>query len=65
MIEGDITNRTIYRKIIKEARNNQCDFILATPPCQGMSTAGLKLKDDPRNRLIMNVVKAIKAIKKA
>jgi len=63
MIEGDITNRTIYRRIIKEARNNQCDFILATPPCQGMSTAGLKLKDDPRNRLIMNVVKAIKAIK--
>lgn len=63
MIEGDITNKTIYRRIIKEARDNQCDFILATPPCQGMSTAGLKLKDDPRNRLIMNVVKAIKAIK--
>ena len=63
MIEGDITDKKIYKRIIKEAKKNQCDFILATPPCQGMSTAGRMLKDDPRNRLIVHVVDAIKALK--
>lgn len=62
MIEGDITDKQIFNKIIKEAKNSCCDFILATPPCQGMSTAGKMYKDDPRNRLIINVVNAIKAI---
>lgn len=63
MIQGDITDKTIFNNIIAEAKVNGCDFILATPPCQGMSTAGLQLKDDPRNRLIIDVVNAIKEIK--
>lgn len=63
MIQGDITDKTIFNNIISEAKVNGCDFILATPPCQGMSTAGLQLKDDPRNRLIIDVVNAIKEIK--
>ena len=49
--------------MIKAAIDEKCDFLIATPPCQGMSTAGKKLKDDPRNRLIMVVVKAIKQLK--
>lgn len=63
MIEGDITDVKTYQTIIKEAKREKCDFIMATPPCQGMSTAGKMLKDDPRNRLIISVVEAIKAIK--
>ena len=60
MIQGDITDPRVYDLIIDSAKKEKCNFILATPPCQGMSTAGLQLKDDPRNRLILEVVKAIK-----
>lgn len=63
MFQGDITNQGIFKKIITAAKEEKCDFIIATPPCQGMSTAGLKKKDDLRNRLIIDVVKAIKLIK--
>ena len=62
MIQGDITDKSIFENIIAESKANGCNFILATPPCQGMSTAGLQLKDDPRNRLIIEVVNAIKEI---
>lgn len=62
MVQGDITDPVIYNKVINSAKKAKCDFIIATPPCQGMSTAGLKLKDDPRNRLILNVIDAIKDI---
>ena len=60
MICGDITNKNIYNKLLKEARNNDCRFLLATPPCQGMSVAGKMKKDDPRNSLIKYVIEFIK-----
>ena len=63
MIEGDITNQKTFESVIHEAKSQLCDFLIATPPCQGMSTAGKKLKDDPRNRLIIYVVNAIKRLK--
>lgn len=62
MFHGDITDKENYSNIIKAAQKAECDFIMATPPCQGMSSAGKMLKDDPRNRLIINVVDAIKDI---
>ena len=62
MIEGDITDENVYNSVIDIAKKEKCNFIIATPPCQGMSTAGLQRKDDPRNRLIIEVVKAIKDI---
>lgn len=60
---GDITDESVYQSIIASARRNKCDFILATPPCQGMSSAGRQLKDDPRNRLILWVIRAIKDLR--
>lgn len=63
MFQGDITDNDTFEKIMNAAKKEKCDFIIATPPCQGMSTAGKKLKDDPRNRLIIEVVKAIKILK--
>lgn len=63
MFQGDMTTKQNFENIIRVAQEQKCDFILATPPCQGMSTAGKKLKDDPRNRLIIYVVKAIKILK--
>lgn len=63
VFQGDVTDEKLFEQIIEAAVCTKCDFLLATPPCQGMSTAGLQLKDDPRNRLIVYVVKAIKRIR--
>jgi len=63
MICGDITNKEIYNKVLNEAKKNNCDFLLATPPCQGMSVAGKMQEDDPRNSLIKYVVKFIKDLR--
>lgn len=60
VIVGDISDSQVYNRIIKLAKDNECNFILATPPCQGMSTAGKQQKDDSRNRLIVPAVNAIK-----
>lgn len=60
MIAGDITDEGIYNEIIHKARLESVDFILATPPCQGMSCAGRKDPQDPRNSLIFYAIKAIK-----
>lgn len=63
MINGDITDKETFDSIIVEAQKEKCNFLIATPPCQGMSTAGKQLKNDPRNRLIINVVEAVKLLK--
>lgn len=62
MICGDITNRKIFQKIVDESISRGIDIILATPPCQGMSTVGQQLEDDVRNRLVCQVIEAVKAI---
>ena len=62
MICGDITDEEIYQKIIDEANLNNVEFILATPPCQGMSIAGQMDPEDPRNYLITYAVNAIRDI---
>ena len=56
MICGDITNPDVYNQVIQESRNNNVDFLLATPPCQGMSIAGQMDPEDPRNYLITYVI---------
>lgn len=63
MVQGDITDDSVYKKVISLSKKAGCNFLLATPPCQGMSTAGLMKEDDPRNRLILIVIKAIKELK--
>ena len=63
VFQGDLTDETTFTSVIMAAQEAGCNFIIATPPCQGMSSAGLQKKDDPRNRLIMQVVSAIKIIK--
>lgn len=63
MICGDITDNNIRQKIIEESKNKGVNFIIATPPCQGMSEAGLRLEFDPRNQLVFYAVEIIKQIK--
>ena len=60
MICGDITNSDVYENIIIESKKSGVDIILATPPCQGMSTVGQQIEDDERNYLTLPVIQAIK-----
>ena len=55
-VVGDITKKEIYSQILEEAKKKKCEFLIATPPCQGMSIAGKMQEDDPRNSLIKHVV---------
>ncbi len=63
MICGDITDDRVRDQIVKEALNRGVDFIIATPPCQGMSEAGLRLEFDPRNQLISYAIDVIQRVK--
>ncbi|MDD6333788.1 MAG: DNA cytosine methyltransferase [Clostridia bacterium] len=63
MITGDITDSKIENKVVEYAIRNKVELILATPPCQGMSTAGKMDKWDVRNTLICHAVEIIKKIK--
>ncbi|HHV6867988.1 TPA: DNA cytosine methyltransferase, partial [Haemophilus influenzae] len=40
MVTGDIRNQSIFNKVLNVALANQVDFLIASPPCQGMSVAG-------------------------
>ena len=64
MICGDITNKEIKKEIIDTANNIHTELLLATPPCQGLSTLGKnKVQDqyinDRRNFLVLEVLDII------
>lgn len=60
VICGNIANKDIYGKVLNIAKENKCEFLIATPPCQGMSVAGKMKENDPRNSLIKYVVEFAK-----
>jgi DNA (cytosine-5)-methyltransferase 1 len=62
MICGDITDETISKEIIGKAKAKNVDFIIATPPCQGMSKLGSMAPNDVRNQLIYYAVEIIKNV---
>ena len=63
MICGDITTEKTFESIISKSKSIGIDVLIATPPCQGMSTAGQQNEDDIRNTLICPVIDAIKELK--
>lgn len=63
MIVGDITDEKVFNDVMVKAKEKGVDFIIATPPCQGMSLAGKMDPKDVRNQLIYYAVKAIKELK--
>ncbi len=63
MIVGDITDKDILNTIIEKSIKKNVDFLIATPPCQGMSLAGKMDKFDKRNQLIYYAIEIIKKIK--
>lgn len=62
VINGDITNDKVRKLIIKKALEKEVDFILATPPCQGMSRHGKRDPLDSRNYLIYFAIDVIKNV---
>ena len=40
MICGDITNDNVFKNLINEVSKHKIDFLIATPPCQGVSLVG-------------------------
>lgn len=63
VICGDIKDTNIYNKVIDVSKKANVSFIIATPPCQGMSLAGLKNPQDPRNSLVKYAIDAIIELK--
>jgi len=59
MICGDITDKKVFATIIEKSRQEGVEFLLATPPCQGMSIAGHNSPYDERNSLIKYAVDAV------
>lgn len=62
MICGDITDDEVRTQIVESAIELGVNFIIATPPCQGMSVAGNRDPDDPRNQLIYYAIDVIKRV---
>lgn len=65
MICGDITNEDVFRMVVNSAKG--IDFLIASPPCQGMSIAGKNrcnetMLTDDRNYLINYVIEAIEEL---
>ena len=63
MICGDITDPKTYNEIITAAKEANVDFVLATPPCQGMSIAGHNSPYDERNSLVKYAIDAVVDLK--
>ena len=62
MIFGDITDDSVRDHIVDKAVEMGVNFIIATPPCQGMSVAGNRDPEDPRNQLISYAIDVIKRV---
>lgn len=61
MLTADITDKTTQQRIVEECRKSHIDLIIATPPCQGLSSAGINkteksLLTDSRNFLILSAL---------
>lgn len=68
MINDDITKESVQEAIIQCCKEQKIKLLIATPPCQGVSTAGSnkqehKLYDDPRNFLILSALNIADKVK--
>jgi DNA (cytosine-5)-methyltransferase 1 len=59
LIQGDITDKSIFDSVISAAKKEKIDLLLATPPCQGMSESGYRNPYDERNSLVKYAVDAV------
>ncbi len=65
-IFGDLTSKEVKDNLIKEINKNlngkSLDLLAGGPPCQGFSTAGWRLRGDPRNNLWSNYLDLMKIL---
>ena len=64
IVIGDITQIKVKQEIYKEIGNTKIDLIIATPPCQGVSSLGKNKKhedyiNDDRNFLVFHILEFI------
>jgi len=64
MIPGNILDDNVYKSLVKNTPK-KLDFLIASPPCQGMSVAGKnrntkQMLKDERNYLIFKIIDFIK-----
>lgn len=67
VICGDIIDKNVKTKILTASKKHNIDIVIATPPCQGMSSVGKNRKDgtlnnDNRNLLILETLEIIDSI---
>lgn len=63
MVQGDIMDDSVFERYLGIAQSLNPKFLLATPPCQGMSSLGKKeYNTDERNFLIFYVLRIIDAL---
>lgn len=68
MVNEDIVRQETKQNIIKECKEKNIELVIATPPCQGVSTVGKnKSKEaifsDPRNFLVLSALDIIDELK--
>lgn len=68
IISGDITTDDVKNKIVDMVSDKKIDLLIATPPCQGVSLAGINKKSedylkDPRNFLVLEAIEIFEKIK--
>ena len=62
MVCGDIMDDNLRTSLVDEAIRENVNFVMATPPCQGMSMAGNRYEFDIRNELIYYAIDVIKRV---
>lgn len=62
MICGDILDENIFNNIYAASVDSRVDVVMATPPCQGISTAGQQLAEDERNSLTIPALRMIRQL---
>lgn len=70
MINDDITKGSTQQILVEECKKREINMIIATPPCQGLSSAGSNrteesLYEDSRNFLILSALNIVDEIKPA
>ena len=65
MIAGSILDENVFKTLVKNTPK-KLDFLIASPPCQGMSVAGKnrnieQMLNDERNYLVFKIIDFIKS----
>ena len=68
IVNKDLTTKQAKEEIINWCKNKKIDLVIATPPCQGVSTAGKNksersIYEDSRNFLVLSALEIIDSIR--